>query len=176
MSKRILQILALAVCLGLLPAAAYAKGGKGGGPPTDKGKSSSARGSGENDRHHGDNDRDDHLTRHEANARRGPSSEPSGWDKGKKKGWGDCDVPPGQAKKRGCDEHGFSTRERAAHSHRTTTTSHAPVRSSTTRGMNTGSTTVTNRPATATTSRASRPGQTRTIILQRDATKGAVQK
>ena len=24
---------------------------------------------------------------------------------GKKKGWGDCVVPPGQAKKQGCDEH-----------------------------------------------------------------------
>src|SRR4051794_7269419 len=30
---------------------------------------------------------------------------PAGWDKGKKKGWGDCDVPPGQAKKHGCYDH-----------------------------------------------------------------------
>jgi hypothetical protein len=28
---------------------------------------------------------------------------PPGWDRGKKKGWGDCDVPPGQAKKQGCN-------------------------------------------------------------------------
>lgn len=28
---------------------------------------------------------------------------PPGWSKGKKTGWGDCDVPPGQAKKMGCD-------------------------------------------------------------------------
>jgi hypothetical protein len=27
---------------------------------------------------------------------------PPGWDRGKKKGWGDCDVPPGLAKKQGC--------------------------------------------------------------------------
>ena len=27
---------------------------------------------------------------------------PPGWDKGKKTGWGNCDVPPGQAKKEGC--------------------------------------------------------------------------
>lgn len=27
---------------------------------------------------------------------------PPGWSKGKKKGWGNCDLPPGQAKKRGC--------------------------------------------------------------------------
>jgi len=27
---------------------------------------------------------------------------PPGWSKGKKKGWSNCDLPPGQAKKRGC--------------------------------------------------------------------------
>ena len=27
---------------------------------------------------------------------------PPGWDHGRKVGWGDCDVPPGQAKKMGC--------------------------------------------------------------------------
>jgi hypothetical protein len=39
------------------------------------------------------NDRDGH----------GPSKRPAGWDKGKKTGWGNCDVPPGQAKKVGCN-------------------------------------------------------------------------
>ncbi len=34
-----------------------------------------------------------------------PSSRPPGWSKGKKTGWGDCDVPPGQAKKAGCTPH-----------------------------------------------------------------------
>ena len=29
-------------------------------------------------------------------------SRPPGWDHGKKTGWGDCDVPPGQVKKLGC--------------------------------------------------------------------------
>jgi len=38
---------------------------------------------------------------------------PPGWDKGKKTGWGNCDVPPGQAKKEGC---------RGTTSHRTVTT------------------------------------------------------
>jgi len=28
---------------------------------------------------------------------------PPGWDKGKKTGWGDCNLPPGQAKKHGCE-------------------------------------------------------------------------
>jgi hypothetical protein len=27
---------------------------------------------------------------------------PPGWDRGKKTGWGDCDLPPGLAKKQGC--------------------------------------------------------------------------
>ncbi len=27
---------------------------------------------------------------------------PPGWSQGKKTGWGDCDLPPGQAKKYGC--------------------------------------------------------------------------
>jgi hypothetical protein len=31
-----------------------------------------------------------------------PSKRPAGWDKGRKTGWGDCNVPPGQAKKAGC--------------------------------------------------------------------------
>ena len=31
--------------------------------------------------------------------------DPPGWRHGKKKGWGDCDVPPGQAKKQGCYEY-----------------------------------------------------------------------
>ncbi|MGI9103876.1 MAG: hypothetical protein ACR2IF_15660 [Terriglobales bacterium] len=39
---------------------------------------------------------------------------PPGWSKGKKTGWGDCDVPPGQAKKIGCTPH--STYRRHRHS------------------------------------------------------------
>lgn len=32
----------------------------------------------------------------------GDDQRPRGWEKGKKTGWGDCDLPPGQAKKMGC--------------------------------------------------------------------------
>jgi hypothetical protein len=28
---------------------------------------------------------------------------PPGWDRGRKVGWGNCNLPPGQAKKYGCD-------------------------------------------------------------------------
>ena len=44
------------------------------------------------------------------------SGRPPGWDKGKKTGWGDCDVPPGQAKKQGCN--GSATRgDKKHHDH-----------------------------------------------------------
>jgi hypothetical protein len=32
----------------------------------------------------------------------GGANRPAGWSQGKKTGWGNCDVPPGQAKKMGC--------------------------------------------------------------------------
>ena len=42
----------------------------------------------------------DHGRHHDPFARR----DPAGWAaRGKKKGWGECDAPPGQAKKQGCE-------------------------------------------------------------------------
>jgi hypothetical protein len=111
MHRRFLQVLALTVCLGLLPAAAWAKGGKGGGPPVDKGKSSSAQGS-------KDKGKSPSSAHYGSAMAQGPSDRPSGWDQGKKTGWGDCDVPPGLARTRGCDSHGLSLRERRVHSAR----------------------------------------------------------
>jgi hypothetical protein len=57
-----------------------------------------------------DHDRDEHKgkgpqhrnVRWDRDHDRDHDRRPPGWDKGKKKGWGDCDVPPGQAKKHGC--------------------------------------------------------------------------
>jgi hypothetical protein len=37
-------------------------------------------------------------------------SRPPGWDRGRKQGWGNCDVPPGQAKKSGCRDTIFGRR------------------------------------------------------------------
>lgn len=45
---------------------------------------------------------------------------PPGWDRGKKTGWRDCDVPPGQAKKAGCG--GYYTRHRSYWRNRRTST------------------------------------------------------
>ncbi len=60
------------------------------------------------------------------------SRRPPGWSKGKKTGWGDCDVPPGQAKKVGCqpDRHaGYPRRDgrRPVIVTRTPTTTTRPV-------------------------------------------------
>ena len=174
MHKRLLQVLALAVCLGLLPAAAYAK-----------------------DHRHNDHDRGDRRSGrdfrhdHDRTAGGGPPNRPAGWDQGNKTGWGDCNVPPGLAKQRGCDSRGFSTRERGIHASHTTATTSRTTRPGETRGIilqrNGATTSRTTRPGetrgiilqrnTATTSRTTRPGETRGIILQRNATsKQAVQK
>ncbi len=38
-------------------------------------------------------------------------NQPPGWSKGKKTGWGDCDLPPGQAKKYGCRTYNYNGRK-----------------------------------------------------------------
>jgi hypothetical protein len=118
MHRRILQVLALGACLGLLPAAAYAKGGQGGKPSANKGKGSSQHGSKEKDKGWNKDKDKDKGHGHEHQAAAGRSDRPKGWDEGKKTGWGDCNVPPGLAKQRGCDSHGFSARERSVHNAR----------------------------------------------------------
>lgn len=41
----------------------------------------------------------------------GPESgRPPGWSHGKKTGWGDCGLPPGQAKKYGCQTYSYQGR------------------------------------------------------------------
>jgi hypothetical protein len=57
-----------------------------------------------------DHDRDDRIRRrhHDHHDRRSVlsrynSSHPPGWDRGRKTGWGNCNLPPGQAKKSGCN-------------------------------------------------------------------------
>ncbi|PYY01903.1 MAG: hypothetical protein DMG64_13110 [Acidobacteria bacterium] len=36
---------------------------------------------------------------------------PPGWNKGKKTGWGNCGMPPGQAKKYGCQSYRYQGRD-----------------------------------------------------------------
>jgi len=98
MSKRILAILALVAALGWGAPALLADHDK-----DDKH---------EHGNKHFDND-DDHGRRGDRDEgweRRGGyeyrvydrDGRPPGWSKGKKTGWGECGLPPGQAKKYGC--------------------------------------------------------------------------
>lgn len=95
MGKRWLAVLALAGCFALATPAALAD------RPQGKGKGNPHAGNS-----HGQNfDRGDHDWE-----RRGDyeyrvydhGSVPPGWGHGKKTGWGNCGMPPGQAKKYGC--------------------------------------------------------------------------
>jgi hypothetical protein len=94
---------------------------------------------------------------------------PAGWDKGKKKGWGDCDLPPGQAKKHGCYD-----RDRRHHHprrvvRRTPTTVHRsprPVVGVWQRNKQTTTTTTTTTPNTGTWRRPTTTQQTTTTTTQ----------
>ncbi len=63
-----------------------------------------------------DNDRDDDRANWE---RRGDyeyrtyrgDDRPPGWSHGKKTGWGNCNLPPGQAKKYGCNRYRYQGRD-----------------------------------------------------------------
>ena len=118
MTKRSFQVLvALLVCLALTGTAyaAQGKSGKGKAKAADtevkeKGKKTS---SDEVTRTKGPKTQAAKKEHARTSSTAGPDNRPPGWDQGGKKGWGDCDVPPGLAKKRGCNSTGYSTRERA---------------------------------------------------------------
>jgi hypothetical protein len=90
MSKRLLAILGLAIALGLSTPALADHGDK--------------------DRHQHGNKRDDRdddqgwerRDGYEYRAYGDRDERPPGWNGGKKTGWGNCGLPPGQAKKYGC--------------------------------------------------------------------------
>jgi len=122
------QVLLLVISLGLfLSGTAFAKGGKGQGH--GKGNSGVAAEHG-NGHGHG---RDSGVTISLGGHRSGDQGRPPGWDKGKKTGWGNCDVPPGQAKKSGCGDSIVLHTRRRTHSnrrhndHRTAGTVHRPI-------------------------------------------------
>ncbi|HXZ82020.1 MAG TPA: hypothetical protein VEG30_18975 [Terriglobales bacterium] len=54
----------------------------------------------------GDHDRDDHWASY--GYREGT---PPGWGQGQKKGWGNCGMPPGQAKKYGCTNYVYQGKQ-----------------------------------------------------------------
>ncbi len=100
-------LLALALSVTMVPMSALADKGHGNdGKHTDRDDNRDRDDRGRHDRDHDrddrlrhdrDHDRDDHRNHFRNNGDR-----PPGWSHGKKTGWGDCNLPPGQAKKNGC--------------------------------------------------------------------------
>jgi hypothetical protein len=90
MGKRLLAICGLVAALGLSTPALADHGDK------DKHK----HGNKQNDQ---DEDQGwDRRDGYEYRAYGGGDERPPGWNRGKKTGWGNCGLPPGQAKKYGC--------------------------------------------------------------------------
>ena len=62
---------------------------------------------------HFDNDNDQGWERrdgYEYRTYEDPDERPPGWSRGKKTGWGNCGLPPGQAKKYGCQTYVYQGR------------------------------------------------------------------
>jgi hypothetical protein len=106
--KKILVSAALVVSLASVPA--FAKG-KPAGRGNDKHEEKSEKWK-DKEKDKGEKDRGEKSKDHKEkrwdgkkdsdHGRAASDGRPAGWDKGKKTGWGNCDVPPGQAKKQGC--------------------------------------------------------------------------
>ncbi|MCI0350848.1 MAG: hypothetical protein L0Z53_15590 [Acidobacteriales bacterium] len=95
MSKLWIAALALVLAIGI-PALAKGKGENKGNAHADKHAAK---------QHHGGNDKDKGWEKHDGYELRvfaRNQGHPPGWSKGKKTGWRDCGLPPGQAKKYGC--------------------------------------------------------------------------
>ena len=140
--KKILVSTALVLSLMSVPALAK---GKPAGHGNDKHDEKSEKWK-DKDKEHKDKDHKKDWREHDGDhGRVAHSGRPPGWDKGKKTGWGNCDVPPGQAKKQGCrsthttrpvivarrdrdDRHRPTRRHTTTTTTTTTTTSPAPTK------------------------------------------------
>jgi hypothetical protein len=175
MRKCYSMLLAVAVCLAL-SGTALAKGDHGNKSHGNFGHGNTMSADQGHGHDHDADDNDDHGHGHGKNKSKsndhhtsgttGPSNRPAGWDKGKKTGWGDCDLPPGLAKKQGC----HSTQMANAHPH------HGDYHGS--HGTTSRRMTTTRRyPRTTTTTRSRQtPGSNSSIILQRKPTAGTQTK
>ncbi len=91
MCKRWLAVVALIVALGLVTPMISADQGRGHGKGNPHGK-----------RFDRDDDRWERHDRYEVRVYGVHEGRPPGWSRGQKTGWGNCGLPPGQAKKYGC--------------------------------------------------------------------------
>lgn len=99
MGKSRIAVLAVVIALGVTPALMADKGGKGKGRGNDHATADFDK----HDRHGDDHDRGwDRREGHEYRIFGVNDGRPPGWSHGKKTGWRNCGLPPGQAKKYGC--------------------------------------------------------------------------
>jgi hypothetical protein len=104
--KRLLFASALAICLSIGSPLMSAQGnhgngnGNGNGHGNDNGHGN-GNGNGHGNKHYEDHQGWDHRENYEYRTY-GPGHYPPGWNHGMKTGWGNCGMPPGQAKKYGC--------------------------------------------------------------------------
>jgi len=96
--RKWIAVLALIAALALVAPAAMADQGKGkGNPHASKNVDN-------------DDDRWERRDGYEYRMYDDSDGRPPGWSKGKKTGWGDCGLPPGQAKKYGCRTYTYEGR------------------------------------------------------------------
>ncbi len=110
MKQRIFWTILLGSALTISAAAKGPQGqGKGKGNGNGKGNphTQEVRDRDDHDRDHGGWERRDSY---EYRTYRG-DERPPGWSHGKKTGWGNCDLPPGQAKKYGCNRYRYEGRD-----------------------------------------------------------------
>ena len=100
MSRHWLAGLALIASLGLVTPALTADNGKGQG----KGNPHATKSS------HDDDQGWENRGGYEYRVYGNPNDRPPGWSRGKKTGWGNCGLPPGQAKKYGCRAYTYEGR------------------------------------------------------------------
>lgn len=100
MKRYSLALVLLASLVFSMPLMADHENGKGNG----KGNPHANRAFDDHDRHHGDRDDDrwEHRGKYEVRIYEVREGLPPGWSHGRKTGWGNCGLPPGQAKKYGC--------------------------------------------------------------------------
>jgi len=117
MRTRFLQfLLALALCVVLAPVTASAYKGNDKDKDKDQDRHADRDHDRDNDRDR-DNDKDrDHRVGRDRDRdgdhdRDNRAARPAGWNKGKKTGWGNCNLPPGQAKKNGGCNNGRRDRD-----------------------------------------------------------------
>jgi hypothetical protein len=101
MRVRRIAVIALFVAFCISVPSSFADHGKGNG----KGNKHADRFD-----HDRDDDRWEHHGKYEVRIFDVHDARPTGWSQGKKTGWGNCGLPPGQAKKYGCRTYVYQKR------------------------------------------------------------------